>query len=462
MFTVVVSNGTGTATSSNATLTVTPVSAPVAPTITTHPASQSVVVGQSATFSVVANGSATLAYQWQKNDSKLDGATSSTYTLPATSLADSGAQYSVVVTNGAGTVTSDKATLTVTAAPVAPTITTQPVAQTVTVGAAASFSVVATGTGQLAYQWKKNDGDIAGATSSTFTTPATSLADSGAQYSVVVSNGVGTATSSKVSLTVSAVAPRITTQPADLTVASGQAASFSVAATGTGPLTYQWRREQTNILGANSSSYTLATTTNADNGALFSVVVTNGAGESITSRQVTLAVTSSYSLVPNASGGTYANTECVKDTSNNLVWEGKPLSGTRNATNTYTNYDSLSSAQFSDGSGGYRNPTQLELDASNNSYKYVTTVNGLSLCGFTDWRMPTQTELWGLFDASESPRINNTWFPNTQTSRSYWTSTPDSSAVRNTYRIYFDDSLGDTFIFSAPRSGIAHIRLVRP
>ena len=453
VFTVVVSNGTGTATSSNATLTVTPVSAPVAPTITTHPASQSVVAGQSATFSVVANGSATLAYQWQKNDSKLDGATSSTYTLPATSLADSGAQYSVVVTNGAGTVTSDKATLTVTAAPVAPTITTQPVAQTVTVGAAASFSVVATGTGQLAYQWKKNDSDIAGATSSTFTTPATSLADSGAQYSVVVSNGVGTATSNKVSLTVSAAAPSITTQPASQSVAVGGTVTFSVVATGTGPLLYQWKKVNTLIPGATSSSYTTATITSADHGAQFAVVVSNSAGTT-TSNYATLTVASNYSLVPNTSGGTYATTECVKDTSTNLFWEGKPTSGTRAATNTYTNYDDTTKAQKPSG-----NPSAGDLSASTNSRGYVAAVNALALCGFADWRMPTDLELWGLVDSSQSPAINNFWFPNTQVANNYWTSTPLSGYDRNARVGFFYNTGGLT---NNPRDGGVHIRLVRP
>ena len=455
VFTVVVSNGTGTATSSSATLTVTPVSAPVAPTITTQPASQSVVVGQSATFSVVANGSATLAYQWQKNDSKLDGATSSTYTLPATSLADSGAQYSVVVTNGAGTVTSDKATLTVTAAPVAPTITTQPVAQTVTVGAAASFSVVATGTGQLAYQWKKNDSDIAGATSSTYTIATTSLADSGAQYSVVVTNGAGTVTSDKATLTVTAalVAPSITTQPASQSVAVGGTVTFSVVATGTGPLLYQWKKVNTLIPGATSSSYTTATITSADHGAQFAVVVSNSAGTT-TSNYATLTVASNYSLVPNTSGGTYATTECVKDTSTNLFWEGKPTSGTRAATNTYTNYDDTTKAQKPSG-----NPSAGDLSASNNSRGYVAAVNALALCGFADWRMPTNLELWGLVDSSQSPAINNFWFPNTQVANNYWTSTPVSGFDRNAVVGFFYNTGGLT---NNPRDGGVHIRLVRP
>jgi hypothetical protein len=79
---------------------------------------------------------------------------------------DRGAQFTVIVSNAAGSVTSLAATLTVNAGAVAPSITTQPANQTVTAGQAASFSVAATGTAPLSFQWKKNSVAISGATSS--------------------------------------------------------------------------------------------------------------------------------------------------------------------------------------------------------------------------------------------------------------------------------------------------------
>ena len=84
-----------------------------------------------------------------------------------------------MVSNTAGSATSTKATLTVTAATVAPTITTQPVNQTVTAGQTATFRVAAGGTAPLSYQWQKNGANIAGANSSSYTTPATATTDSG-------------------------------------------------------------------------------------------------------------------------------------------------------------------------------------------------------------------------------------------------------------------------------------------
>jgi hypothetical protein len=85
----------------------------VMPTITTQPVGQTVSEGQTATFSVVATGSAPLSYQWRRDGADIPGATSDSYTTPATVLADDGAQFAVVVTNAAGSVTSTAAILTV-------------------------------------------------------------------------------------------------------------------------------------------------------------------------------------------------------------------------------------------------------------------------------------------------------------------------------------------------------------
>ena len=92
-----------------------------APSITAQPANQTVTAGQTATFSVTAMGTTPFTYQWQKGATTIPGATSTSYTTPATTTADSGSQFTVVVTNAIGTATSNAATLTVTAAPPATT-----------------------------------------------------------------------------------------------------------------------------------------------------------------------------------------------------------------------------------------------------------------------------------------------------------------------------------------------------
>jgi hypothetical protein len=255
------------------------------PSITTQPASQTVTAGQTATFSVTATGTAPLAYQWIKNNVAISGASSSSYTAPATTSSDNGAQFTVTISNATGTIASNAATLTV---HVPPSITAQPVSQTVTAGQVATFSITATGTAPLSYQWKKYGVNLTGATSSSYTTPATSASDDGAQFTVAVTNAAGSATSNAAVLTVN-MPPSITAQPASQTVTAGQTATFSANASGTAPLGYQWQKNGTPIGGATLASYTTPATTTTDSGTQFSVVVSNSAG-SVTSNNATLTV----------------------------------------------------------------------------------------------------------------------------------------------------------------------------
>ena len=88
-----------------------------APSITTEPKNQTVPVGQAATFSVVAGGTAPLTFQWLKNGSSISGATAASYTTPAATSAENGSNYQVEVNNSAGHLTSAAATLTVSSHP---------------------------------------------------------------------------------------------------------------------------------------------------------------------------------------------------------------------------------------------------------------------------------------------------------------------------------------------------------
>jgi hypothetical protein len=104
--------GCATATSPNPA----PPSAPlIAPAISAQPANQSIPLGLSATYSVSATGSASLAYQWSKNGTPITGATSNSYTTAATTSTDTGSQFTVTISNPAGSVTSSQASLTITA-----------------------------------------------------------------------------------------------------------------------------------------------------------------------------------------------------------------------------------------------------------------------------------------------------------------------------------------------------------
>jgi sugar lactone lactonase YvrE len=184
---------------------------------------------------------------------------------------------------------------------VAPTITQQPVSLTVTAGQAASFTVAATGTAPLAYQWQRNGVDIAGATTTTYTITATVLGDSGAVFRAVVSNVAGSATSNNATLTVVAAAPvlTITQQPANISVVAGTSAAFSVAATcSSGTLVVQWQRSQgsgatltfADIPGATALSYTFSTVI-GDSGVQFRAVLSCSGQSTTPSSAATLTVT---------------------------------------------------------------------------------------------------------------------------------------------------------------------------
>src|SRR2546428_1317852 len=170
----------GSGASASTTLTVNP--APVAPTITTQPASQTVTAGQTATFAVTAIGTAPLNYQWQKAGAPISGATQASYITPPTTSEDNGAQFTVVVSNTAGSVPSSVATLTVNPAPVAPTITSQPASPTVTAGQTGALSVAAAGGAPPRYHWQKARGPPHRGRPAEHTTPPTTSADNGAQF----------------------------------------------------------------------------------------------------------------------------------------------------------------------------------------------------------------------------------------------------------------------------------------
>lgn len=187
----------------------------------------------------------------------------------------------VIIAGGCGGYGGSKA--------VAPSISAQPASASVAAGQMAAFSVVATGTSPLNYQWRKNGANISGANSANYATPPAQSNDNGSTFDVAISNSAGTVTSSTATLTVTADAPAITAQPASVTVTVGATAAFSVTATGASPLKYQWQKDAADISGANSASYTTPATQASDSGSIFDVEVSNSSG-TVTSNMATLTV----------------------------------------------------------------------------------------------------------------------------------------------------------------------------
>jgi alpha-tubulin suppressor-like RCC1 family protein len=292
---VVATNSAGQIASAPVTASVT--ASAVAAQITTQPANLSVAAGGDAVFAVSATGTEPLSYQWRRNGQNIAGANGAVLRLSSVAAGDDGAQLSVVVSNAAGTAQSQAAQLRVTAgapAAVAPTIVTQPTGVTARRGQTATFGVGVNGTGPFSFQWRLNGNAIAGATAAVYSIASVADADAGS-YSVVVSNSVGSVTSGAAALAIAAdpppptpVAPSITTQPAGLVVLAGNSATFAVAATGTGPLAYQWSRDGTDISGATGPVLALSSVQAGDAGS-YTVRVSNAAG-AVTSNGAQLIV----------------------------------------------------------------------------------------------------------------------------------------------------------------------------
>ncbi|MBL9201349.1 MAG: immunoglobulin domain-containing protein [Opitutaceae bacterium] len=273
------------------TLTLLPPNLP--PTISSQPAGLALDPGATANFSVAVTGTAPFTYQWRRNGTAIPGATASSISLSGVQASSSGV-YSVVVTNAFGTVTSTGAALVINSAP---SITVQPQAQVVLGGGSASFSVVASGSGTLAYQWRRNGTPIAGANSATFQIAAVGATDVGS-YDVQVTNPVATVQSSAALLTLATApaAPQITLNPVGRTVVIGGSATLYAAATGAPAPAFQWRKNGSAIPGANGPTLSFSNVQVGD-AANYDVVATNSAGSATSGPAGLTVIARSYAGV---------------------------------------------------------------------------------------------------------------------------------------------------------------------
>ncbi len=260
-----------------------------APWFVTSAPDTSVFAGNPITLKTVAAGNGPLAYQWRKDGNPIASATLATLTINGALLSDAGI-YDVVATNSVGTGVSAPTNVFVSTPP-PPTILTQPVASvSVFVGQSATLSVSYSSVGNTTFQWRKDTQNIAGATNATLSLSNLQLSATGV-YDVRLSNPGGSTLSNGSQLTVTVPTPvTITQQPVASTLNVGNVASFRVTATGSLPLTYQWRRNGVAINNATNSAYILGPAQLSQTGT-YDVVVTNPAG-SLASQGAALNVNS--------------------------------------------------------------------------------------------------------------------------------------------------------------------------
>ncbi len=290
-------NAAGSKVSSAATLIVQSV-----PVVTTQPVSVTRIEGEAATFTAAAEGTPAPSVQWQVSTDQgttwapdiIDaGNKTDTLTVASVTLAQSGDEYRALFTNGAGSQTSEPATLTVHAPPA---VTLNPVSATVTAGEAVTFTAAASGVPTPTVQWQVStdqgttwaaDTADAGNRTDTLTVASVTLAQSGNEYRAVFTNGVGkSATSGEATLTVH-VAPVVTQNPRSVLVSNGETTTFTAAAEGTPAPTVQWEvssdqggswAPDTEDAGNTTETLTVAKVTYAQSGYEYRAVFTNAAG----------------------------------------------------------------------------------------------------------------------------------------------------------------------------------------
>ncbi|MGA2246022.1 MAG: immunoglobulin domain-containing protein, partial [Verrucomicrobiota bacterium] len=280
-YTVIITNAWGSVTSSVALLTVV-----LPPVITGQPQSLTVTNGNSASFAVTASGTAPLSYRWQNNGTDLtdggglSGSTTAHLFLISTAPNEAG-DYTVVIASAWGSVTSSVASLTIVIPPTV--IAQQPTSQTVVTGGTASFSVTASGTGPFGYQWIFNGTILSGASNASLVLNNVQPSQAGT-YAVLITNMLGSFLSSNATLTV-LTPPMILVQPTNQVVIVGSTASFSVTAGGTGPLSYQWIFNGTNLSRGTNASLVLRNVQPSKAGT-YAVLVSNLAGSILASNAV--------------------------------------------------------------------------------------------------------------------------------------------------------------------------------
>ena len=293
----VITNTAGTVTSNAATRTVgTQAQISIQPTNPNY-----VLVGSNLTLSVTATGSPPLSYTWYKLGSPntvVGSGPSLSFTNIQTS---SNGNYYCAVSNAYSQSPSYCNTTVVTAGYL-PAFSPQPGNKTITQGQSVTFNASISGATVMfpfTYQWNFNGSAISGASGSgassalSYTISSAQAAAAG-NYSVTVSDVMGTATSSAGTLTVN-VAPAINAQPQNTSAYVGQGASFAVTATGTPSPTYQWTKNGSNISGATTSTLTLSNVQLSDAGA-FAVNVSNSVG-TLSSNSATLTVSKVPQLI---------------------------------------------------------------------------------------------------------------------------------------------------------------------
>lgn len=329
------------------------------PTLSLQPTSVDVCENASVNLSVATPNTGAY-YQWQLNGVDLVGATNATYNIASASVVESGIYTCKVYDNSnCNYTTSDTAIINISNASSTAFIVTQPQTQAVCSNANTAVSINI-GNAPYTYQWYKDGQIVNGATTNTLNLANFSVAEQGAYYVSLV-GACGTVHSDSALLTISTViAASVSVDPVPSAICNGDAFSFSTTASGTA-VTYQWYLNNNIINGANTDSYSAASSTISDLGN-YHVVVSNTCG-TVTSNNAALT----YNLATAITSSPYDYTICSGDSI--------ALVGAASGANILYSW-----AQDGNILGGATNDTLVLLNiAGNNLGSYILTATGA--CG---------------------------------------------------------------------------------
>ena len=241
------------------------------PSIVSQPASQIVPAGSSVEFSVGLCGTPPYSYQWLQNGIAISDATNPVLRLNNLQLSQSG-QYAVVVSNPAGSITSQVATLIVQSPP---SIAAPPSSIVATGYTTVMFHVVPEGTPPFQFQWLFQGTNIPGATNSSLILTNIESSRAGT-YQAIIFNTAGSITSAPASLQV-LMPPRLTVPLENVTATNGSNVLITAVATGDPPLFYQWYFNGEPLPSATNSTLTFANIQPSNAGA-YQIVVSNAYG----------------------------------------------------------------------------------------------------------------------------------------------------------------------------------------
>ena len=251
-----------------------------APFVAKQPLSKVALVGATETLRVEAAGWPLPAIQWRRAGTNLPGATTDKLGLTNLSFNFAG-DYTAVLSNSSGTVTSAVGKITVYDAASPPQIVVQPAAVIRTNGARVVFGVGASSVSAMSYQWYLEGVPLAGATGMTLVLTNAASTNAG-YYSVVVNNGAGATTSVPTALYVvppgGSTVPVITAQPVSQIRLPGQAAQFSASVVGLSPMGYQWYFNTNTLLVGETVSTLSLTSVQASHAGAYTLRITNFAG----------------------------------------------------------------------------------------------------------------------------------------------------------------------------------------